>query len=608
MLSERFSSIKWKFIVVYFLLVFIAMIIVATFIVGRLESQQIENVNRNMETRIESMLSSSSYLMQDDWEKVKEDIQKTTIDDWRLDNKEDLYVISVGEYPEIIATSIKRREDIIGDNALSSEYMETYLLMEALEGKKAINEPSISNSQSGKSHIAYPVEDGVGKVKGIIYMTYDLRDIANTMRESKVILTNATIIALVVTVSLGYLIADSIIDPIRDLTKKVEEMAEGDFDQKVDVRSRDEIGQLASMFNYLTGELKLRIEEIDLERSKLDTIFNSMAEGVVAIGLDGYLIHANPIALEILDMNKDLEFTSEDSKIKFPYDKVNLENLESGNREEFKGDEIVELKGEIYKIKYAPFKSDSGETNGVILVFQNMTNEHRLDNMRKEFVANVSHELKTPITTIKSYTETLMLGDIAPDTQLAFLQVIDDESNRMNRLVQDLLQLSNMDFKETAWEKEEVKVNPFVESVVKKMNFAFKEKNQSYKLKLQEDIPNFHIDRDAIEQVLLNIISNASKYTESGGNINILTGSSENFITIKVEDDGLGIPKEDLDRIFDRFYRVEKARSRDTGGTGLGLSIAKEIIKGHNGYIEISSELDKGTTVEIKLPIAPCNE
>lgn len=605
-LSDKFSSIKWKFVVVYFLLVFIAMVIVGVFIVGRLETQQIKHVTDNMKTHIENIMNTSSYLLEDDWESHQRDIQKT-IDDWNFDTREALYVITKKEgteVPIIIASSLKDKSKTINQNAFSHSYLEPTLIDKSYtEGKRATDFFEDENENRTINHMSYPVLTDVGKVKGVLYMTSDLQDVLVTINEAKIILLNATLIALLITISLGFLIADSITEPISDVTKKAEEMAKGDFDQIVEVKSKDEIGQLANMFNYLTFKLKETIEEIDLERSKLDTIFNSMTEGVVAVDVDGYVIHANPVAINILELDDNLPLLSKEERVLFPEERLKLNRLKHKNEDIENGDELTEIGGEIYKVKYGSFKNDSGQLGGLILVFQNITNEHKLDNMRKEFVANVSHELKTPITTIKSYTETLMDGGLNPEIEMDFLTVIDDECDRMGRLVRDLLQLSNLDFKKTIWDKEKIDVCNFLKNIIKKLEFSFKENNQVYNLDVENNIPKILVDKDAIEQVLLNIVSNAIKYTGNGGDVNIKAFSTDNFVTISVADNGIGVPKEDLNRIFERFYRVEKGRSRKLGGTGLGLAIAKEIIDAHNGVISMKSEYEVGTEVEIKLPI-----
>jgi two-component system sensor histidine kinase VicK len=434
-------------------------------------------------------------------------------------------------------------------------------------------------------------------------MASDLKNVYITVNESKRVLTSATVIALMITVFLGFLIASSITEPISDVTKKAEEMARGNFDQFVEIKSDDEIGQLASMFNYLTLKLKDTIQEMDLERSKLDTIFNYMAEGVVAVDTNGYIIHANPISMEIVSQaGKDVLLYSSLPKMIFPLEVLNIRDINYSDESTLEGDETLEINSQVYKVKYAPFKNEKNNIGGLIIVFQDMTTEHKLDNMRKEFVANVSHELKTPITTIKSYTETLMDNGVDGEIRNNFLAVINNECDRMARLVRDLLQLSNLDYKKTTWKKEEVSVKELLEEILLKLEFAFKEKEHELILETEEGLPNIVIDKDGIEQVILNIVSNAIKYTEKKGKIEITTKSLDGYVNIIVTDNGIGIPEDDQNRIFERFYRVEKGRSRELGGTGLGLSIAKQIIESHGGEISLISSFNSGTSVKIKIP------
>ncbi len=281
-----FASIKWKFIVVYFLLVFIAMVIVGIFIIGRLESQQIANITSSMEQNIQTIIGSFSYLAEDDWISVQEEIQQM-LTDWTIGSNETLYIIYNDEVSTIIASSSTQHEEMIGKSAfIYNKLMDNELIVKATNGEKSNQVIPEPNEGTIANHIAYPVLTDVGKVKGVIYMVSDIQNVYITMNESKKILTNATMIALLITVFLGFLIASSITEPIRDVTNKAEEMAMGNFDQFVEVKSDDEIGQLASMFNHLTLKLKDTIREMDLERSKLDTIFNYMEEGVIAVDIN----------------------------------------------------------------------------------------------------------------------------------------------------------------------------------------------------------------------------------------------------------------------------------------------------------------------------------
>lgn len=592
-----FSSIKWKFIIVYFLLVFIAMVIVGIFIVGSLEDQQIESVTKNMEQQMETIISLSSHLASDDWIDYRDDIYDTI--KGIVTANEIVYVIYDSSTPTIIASTSKSQQEIVGQNALSNRFIDPTIVLKAFNGEPGESIIEEKNEDITNKHLAYPVYSSMGKINGILYMTSNLENVYKTVNGSKTILTNATLLALVITIFLGFLIASSITEPIRDVTKKAEEMAMGDFDQFVEVKSDDEIGQLASMFNHLTLKLKDTIEDMDLERSKLDTIFNYMAEGVVAVDTNGAIIHINPIAMEILGLTQEDIYEENYLDLK----SLNLNKVNYEYTETLQGAEITAINSQVFKIKYAPYNDEKNKIGGLIVVFQDITQEHKLDNMRKEFVANVSHELKTPITTIKSYTETLMDNDIEKELAHKFLSVIDSESDRMARLVRDLLQLSNIDYKKTNWKKSEISISKMLRDIIQKLDLLIKEKEHTVELNITENLPNILADKDGMEQVILNVISNAIKYTENKGQIQIAATNTDTDLIIKVKDNGIGIPKEDQIRIFERFYRVEKGRSREMGGTGLGLSIAKEIIEAHNGQINLESSPQEGTEITIKLPL-----
>jgi two-component system sensor histidine kinase VicK len=599
-----FRSIRWKFITVYFLLVFIAMVIVGVFIIEQFEKQQIDQITKSMKDHIKNTINITSSLQQNDWMAFKNDIE-TSINKVPKAPNEILYVIVNNDTFDIIGSTSKYSSDIVGMSAFNYKKINKALIFQASRGEIAetILPKGLDGSDSRTKHLAYPVLNDVGEVKGIMYLTSKLDYIDNTIAESKILLTKATLLALVITVFLGFFIARSITGPINDVTIKAEKMAKGDFDQIVEVKSDDEIGQLASMFNYLTEKLKTTISEVYREKSKLDTIFTYMADGVVAVNTEGNIIHANPVALEMLKIKSDdISQKNYDKIIEGLNEKLTLSYIKKKNN--WEGNEIIELGWGTYRAKYAPFTNDKNKIGGLIIVFQDITEQHKLDNMRKEFVANVSHELKTPITTIKSYTETLLEGALDDkDLALRFLNVINSESDRMARIVRDLLQLSNLDYKQTKWKKISLNVEDILQEVYFKMKVAAKEKKQNLSLIIEENLPTVIFDRDGLEQIILNIVSNAIKYTPDNGDILIKAMTKDDNVVIKVKDNGIGIPKEDLGRIFERFYRVDKARSRELGGTGLGLSIAKQIIEEHNGQIVINSEYNVGTEVDIILPL-----
>lgn len=595
-----FKSMRWKFITIYFLLVFMAMVIVGVFIIQQFQDYHLGVVSENL-TKIARNYFVPELEGYDDLDKNKAQIQEY-VDTWdkALKLKEDVFIVNPDF--QIIASS---NELLIDKSAV--DVLEHILLSDALRGQISEKDKLINTGGDrpmSVKNIVFPIKNATGKVTGILYFRADLSDINKTLDESRMILIQATLLALVITVVLGFLIARSVTEPISDVTVKAAKMARGDFDQIVEVKSDDEIGQLAAMFNYLREKLKITLSEISREKSKLETILDYMADGLIAVNNEGLIVHANPTALKMLNLTKEeTETKAYDELIGHLNEQLTLKYIdESGS--DWVGSEVIRQQDSIYQVNYAPFRDEKGEKTGIVMVLQDITERQKLDNMRKEFVANVSHELKTPLTSIKSYTETLLDGAL-DNRELSeqFLQVVNSEADRMSRLVKDLLQLSSLDYKQVKWNKKDADLVKIVESCVLKLNMTAKNKQQKIKF-VNEGLPIVgHMDIDKIEQVVLNIISNAIKYTPDGGEINVYLTQDESGAKIRVVDNGIGIPSEDLPRLFERFYRVDKARSRELGGTGLGLSIARQIVEAHEGKIEILSNYGEGTEVVINLPL-----
>jgi len=380
---------------------------------------------------------------------------------------------------------------------------------------------------------------------------------------------------------------------------KAENITSGDFDQVLEVKSEDEVGMLTKTFNYMASQLKSMLNEIYNEKNKFELILNYMTDGIVAFNRDGLIIHINSAAVRFLELQHNAPtFDGIMLKLGLRYtlpDLLNRKNLSEIN-------ENIQMKERFFKIQFASFTDKENTVEGVIIVLQDNTEAQKLDNMRKEFVANVSHELKTPLTSIKSYSETLLDGAIEDqETARNFIQVIYSESNRMDRLVKDLLLLSKHD---SGIRLNLQKIYPMelAQSVAEAMRMSAEEKYQSLEIIRDGDPPVISGDWDRLEQLLFNIIGNAIKYTPENGRITVYVGNQGKDAVIRVADTGIGIPEKDLDRVFERFYRVDKARSRQMGGTGLGLSIAKEIAESHKGSISVKSEYGKGTEIIIILP------
>jgi two-component system sensor histidine kinase VicK len=368
-----------------------------------------------------------------------------------------------------------------------------------------------------------------------------------------------------------------------------------------EVHSRDEIGVLTETFNDMAGVLRDTLETVEGERNKLNTLFLHMTDGVTAFNREGQIIHINPAAVEMLGISPEHKPCFDEI---YAATGITLEKaLELTEQESI--EKKLSINNRTLQLFIAAFGSDEGE-RGAIAVIHDITEQQKLEDARREFVANVSHELRTPLTNIKSYTETLMENPDAPDElRDKFYNVIMNETDRMTRIVKDLLTLSRLDSTRMDWKISRFDIKKSIEHVFSAMEMDAKKHAHTMLLDMDEDLPEITGDRERIEQVLINILSNAVKYTPDGGKISMRVHYNEGYIHISVTDNGIGIPKSDLQRVFERFYRVDKARSREKGGTGLGLAIAREIIEYHGGNISISSVFNHGTTVKLSLAVAP---
>ena len=351
--------------------------------------------------------------------------------------------------------------------------------------------------------------------------------------------------------------------------------------------------------SLMTSELKDKLSEVSKQRNQMETILLHMTDGIIAFDMDGNIILINPEARRLLKMSP--EDSSFDDIFKNSGVDINMEKiiyLENWTSTE----ERVKVEDTYIHIFFAPFKNENDTPAGVIAVIQDITEHVTLDNMRKEFVADVSHELKTPITSIMGYADTLLEGDYDKETQEKFLNVIATEARRMAKLVTDLLTLSRYDNARNRIKKEAFDLGELVKRAQDKLAIEAMKKEHNVSCFVTADVPPVYADRDDIERVVLNILSNSIKYTPDGGDIKIYVGFVYNDAYIKIIDNGIGIPEEDLSKIFERFYRVDKARTREMGGTGLGLSIAKEILDKNGGSIDIKSVVGEGTEVVIRIP------
>ena len=400
-----------------------------------------------------------------------------------------------------------------------------------------------------------------------------------------------------ISVLLSFLLSKTMITPIERLTEGAERVAAGNFSGPIDVESSDEIGILTTTFNEMASVLEETLMTVENERNKLDTLFLHMTDGVVAFAGDGTIVHCNPAASEMLERPVEkMDYESIFGSL-FP-----LEELTKLRRPNFKEAEM-QIHGKFLEVYFAPFDQESGI--GVMAVLHDVTAQRKNEEMRKEFVANVSHELRTPLTNIRSYAETLRdTGDVPAEVSRSFLDIIIGETDRMTHIVQDLLTLSRLDSGQSELHMTRFHFGNAIDSVCRAVELdAQRHGHILERLYHAQELPMIVADQDRLEQVMMNVIGNSIKYTPDGGHISVSAGSTEDQVWMEVSDNGIGIPKQDWYRIFDRFYRVDKARSRESGGTGLGLSIARELVERHGGTIGLVDHQGPGTTVRIVLPI-----
>ena len=452
-----------------------------------------------------------------------------------------------------------------------------------------------SNLAADYMDLAVPIHRGD---EGYVIYILDNKATANSLTEKMFLLImEALVFGLVISVLLSFLLSKTMVTPIQRLTEGAMRVAEGDFSRKIQVASRDEIGVLTDTFNDMADQLQDTLRQVENERNKLDTLFLHMTDGVVACSRDGKVIHSNPAADQMLlrHIGPESDYGQLFGDIS-PLDQV----LEAPDHLEGE----LQVRDRFLQLLLAPF--DRGrEGGGALVVIHDVTAQRKNEEMRREFVANVSHELRTPLTNIRSYAETLAESaeDIPPAMEKKFLGVILNESDRMTHIVQDLLTLSRLDSG-----RDDLKLGRFsFEAALQDLyNAVYMEAQRhahTLKLELESELPAIVADRERVLQVMMNIVSKSIKYTPDGGHITISAGRTEDRVWMVVDDDGIGIPPEDRSRIFERFYRVDKARSRQSGGTGLGLSIAKEIVNRHQGLLELQDNDGPGLALRLELKI-----
>lgn len=588
--SGFFRKLQWKLILIFMLLIVSVVLITGTFLLSNVSSFYLKRFETQITGAFEAGAAKSlkeAAKEEKPEESLEEIMRAFSTSRFGISDNRDYYILD-GKDAKIISSSAQT----IGNIELTEN------LIAAMAGK-------VGNKVSlGLRYMdyAYPITNGE-EVKYIIYITDNKQEVNDVLFKMFTVIAQAVLLSALIAFLLGIFLSRTITVPITHLTNKAGKMAEGDFDTVIEVKSDDEIGTLTNTFNTMALRLKRTLYDISSERDKISVILKNLADGVMAFDLNKEALHINPTAEKMLGINarKKHTFDSIFEKYSIP---VTFEQILSDD-EEIEKSCVIQIGENVIAAHFAPYKTEYKKSDGVVVALQDITKQQQLDDSRRAFVADVSHELRTPLTNIKSYSETLLDADIDDEaTRTSFLKVIDSEADRMTRLVKDLLTLSQLDHSKQHLKLESFSLGTLVESIVNTMSMDAKKRRQILTYVKGGGTDLVLADKDRINQVVVNIVSNALKYTPEGGNITVVSGQQEQSVYVKISDTGMGIPEKDLPHIFDRFYRVDKARSRKMGGTGLGLAIAKEIIEAHEGTISIDSIYQKGTTVTIKLPVA----
>lgn len=600
-----FRSIHVKLVMIYMLLILLAMQIIGVYFVRQLESSLLTNFQTNMKERIAYI----TYLLEEEMTKDRTDADETPtleesvkdiLADFRASDISEVMVIE-GDSLKILGTSDPDNQGIVGQKTTNT------LIRRAFVTSKDVPIVVIDSPTRQRVWVsATPIKSN-GDVIGVVYVKAKIENVYSQMEGINKIFITGTLIALSITAVLGILLAQTITKPISDMRRQALAMTKGNFSRKVKVYGYDEIGQLAMTFNNLTKKLQEAQATTEGERRKLSSVLSYMTDGVIATDRKGRVILINEPALKLLDVSRETVLSTPIVSLLGIEEEYTFEDLLI-EQESVILNYSTPTDPYILRANFSVIQKETGFVNGLITVLHDITESEKIDMERREFVANVSHELRTPLTTLRSYIEALSDG-VWKDEEIAphFLHVAQNETERMIRLVNELLQLSKMDSRDYKFRKEMVNFVDFFSRIIDRFELT-KEKNITFQRKLPNQALFIEIDEDKLTQVIDNIISNALKYSPEGGMIKFGIQEKDHTIIVSIADQGVGIPKSNIKRIFERFYRVDKARSRKLGGTGLGLAIAKEMVEAHGGSIWASSVEGKGTTISFSLPYVKTEE
>lgn len=597
-----FSSIHFKIALVFTLTLLVTLELVGAFFVKRLEQQNLATFRTQIALPAYVNDSLTQQLISTDQTKANSDIHTilTSI------NNASISEIEVIDSSGIIrGTSDINSQDEVGQKTTDAN------VKAALAGGKYTKNPIEERSGVRYQVVVKPLvssSGGESNIIGVVEVRASLETTYDNLNHISLIYFSASLLAVVLGVVMAVIISRSLTKPIAEINDRTTRIAQGDYSGGILVRSNDEIGQLAENVNALAVRIEETTNSTEFERRRLDSVLAHMTDGVIATDRRGSINIINTAALQMTGMeDSNVALGQSILEVLQIADRYNLREL-LDNQDELLLDFSNEERQLIIRAYFSLIQRASGFISGLVIVLHDVTEQQRIEEERRQFVSNVSHELRTPLTSVKSYVDALQEGAIEdPEVAKSFLAVAQDETTRMIHMINDLLELSRMDSGTMKLETEYVNVGELFNYILNRfdMIIANDDKPEKY-YTIKREITNSQIwvelDTSKFTQVVDNIMNNAIKYSPDGGVITARMIDRKTEVVLSITDQGLGIPKKDLGHIFDRFFRVDKARSRAQGGTGLGLAISKEIIERFGGKIWVDSSEGKGSTFSISLP------
>nr|WP_101495338.1 cell wall metabolism sensor histidine kinase WalK [Lactiplantibacillus plantarum] len=605
-----FKTINFKIALVFALLLLITLEIVGAIFVKQLESKNIQDFKQSVQIPTYIDNSLSEQLTVSSTRKANGQI-KTILSNYNNTNVDEIQVVD--SKGTIRGTSDVNDQSVVGQKTTDRN------VKNAIYNNRTYTKSTYDTQNNGRYYVSIvPLysSNSAGnssQLVGVLYVRANMKSVYSTINNIMGIFVIASLAAMVLGLGIAIIIARAITRPIEEMKQQTQRIARGDYAGQVRVYSDDELGQLAKAINNLSIRVEESQESTEAERRRLDSVLSHMSDGVIATDRRGNITIINETASDFMDVTAEKAIGNSILDILKIRDDYSLRDLIE-NQDELMLDFSSNERDLILNAYFSLIQRESGFISGLVCVLHDVTEQQKIDNDRKQFVSNVSHELRTPLTSLRSYIEALSDGAWKdPEVAPGFLKVTQEETDRMIRMINELLSLSRMDSGTTRVDMELVNINEMFNYVLDRFDMILKKDDNPakyYTIKREFTKRDLwvEIDTDKFTQVLDNIMNNAIKYSPDGGVVTCRLLETHNQVIISISDQGLGIPRADLGHVFDRFFRVDKARSRAQGGTGLGLAISKEVVQMLGGRIWVDSVEGKGSTFYISLPYEPYEE